>query len=244
MLINTAQKMIFQSPTLVAVIILCLVAFQPPSVYADGASSTQEPVAGAPTATDSPSSEPQQKEPGNTKTKDNALSPKLQADVRDMIAQFGAVVNTKDYSTIKNFMDFYADSNARFIKDSILYDPYIPNKVVAQEKIDLLKDEFVKYITSLVVAPLEYAMVLRVKSITNPRPRLIVAEVVIEEVAISNLHDDASNPEVASINKTLSTESNIKKIKTLVTSQCNVLMRQSATMVISGMNCAEKIIIY
>lgn len=179
--------------------------------------------------------------------KTNEVSEEAKKEVRDLVAQFAAVINTKNGRTIGNFIDFYVDSGARFDKHVMLFDPHIPGKVIAEEKISLNKQDFVKYITTLITSPVEYAMLTNVTSITPYNRHMPIAVVDVKEVAISNIADDgeASKKKSKEFSEELKKIADKKKqIKTIVSGNCTMVMRQSATMVINGMSCIEKIIIY
>ncbi|MDZ5760907.1 hypothetical protein [Lyticum sinuosum] len=163
----------------------------------------------------------------------------IQKKAHNLIAQFSAVLNRRKQDMIKAFINFYFDKDAKFIKKTSLYDSYTPNKIIVEENIALNKDEYEKYIATTITAPLKYAISSKVENIKIINRFMFMATVKFKEITISSVKN---NNITENIND--KTKNSDNKMKTIFDTRCNIVLRQSATMVINGMNCIEKIIIY
>ncbi len=94
---------------------------------------------------------------GGSTQQDTSLEKKInEANVNDLLGKIRNIFNKRDPDSIKSFFDFYADSDARFIKTTFLIDPDNPDNVLQNEGINLSRGEYVDYMSKILRNPTRY----------------------------------------------------------------------------------------
>lgn len=90
-------------------------------------------------------------------SQDNVLEKKINdTNVNDLLGKIRNIFNKREAEPIKSFFDFYADSDARFIKTTFLIDPDNPDNILQNEGINLSRGEFVDYMSKILKNPTRY----------------------------------------------------------------------------------------
>lgn len=184
----------------------------------------------------------------NTLTFNNlsiAEDEQMKALVSSWLEQMSAVINSRNLNTIEKFFLFYTGSSAQFIKHSSLYIAG-SDTPIAQDNILLNRDKYIPYIYSLTIYPKIYGYKANLTDLTKQSDGTYIASVAIEEVALTETdNDNVKNSSHKDTNTTDEEKSDNQPscVKTIVSTNCNMSFLQSATLVLLGSNCVEKIAI-
>ena len=165
-----------------------------------------------------------------TNIKDGMANQSVENEVKYMLLQMSNVINTKDPRKITEFFNYYASPKATFIKKSVLINPTDNRSEEAREDIALTRDEYVKYLLSLLEPTSQYAMQAEVLSVEAALEEgYSISSVAINEVAVYKIKNK---------------EDKDVYIKTSVITNCNYsLFTRSTHPLLTGSNCLEKIMI-
>jgi len=148
----------------------------------------------------------------------------------DFIAQLNAVINTRNASQIEKFFKYYSTNDARFVKHTIVVDPNDPSKITEADTNKNL-DEYIDSLKKNLIGVIDYGFVAYVQKFDlQPGGKSAIVQIHIDEVSISSIPGETPNIRV--------------QAKTVVSSNCNLNLKLAASSpIISGITCAEKIII-
>lgn len=156
----------------------------------------------------------------------------IKTSVIKLMDQFAAVVNSGRKEIIGEFMRFYADRDASFIKNSKLYDPFLADKIIGQENLEMNRDQYINYLYHISSIPLTYSMNIKVTNVSNDKNGNITAAISMNEISVAAIKNSAN----------LQNDPNNKNnVKINVATNCNISLRRSSTLIITGSNCIEKI---
>jgi len=154
----------------------------------------------------------------------------LEGAVSNLITQFSSAMNLRKKNQISNFINYYADENAKFERKSILVDDN--NESISKEEREyaLNKSEYIEYLCNIASRPLQYSFNAQITNFNFDHDnKFAIAGIAIEEVAISQI----SGPKRSNLT-----------IKVVVSTNCNFSFDlQQIPPSILGNNCIEKIII-
>lgn len=152
-----------------------------------------------------------------------------QDDIIQMVGRMQSIMNQRTISGIEKYFGYYADSEARFLKTSYLVDPDNSEKILAQESLNMSRDEYIKYIKNILNPPTNYVYKATVNSVKM--------DDIVNQALVSY-----STQEYATINVLDSTYNKVAEETSLIRSNCNMIVDYNSTdIVILSINCAEKI---
>ncbi len=104
--------------------------------------------------------------------------------IDDFFAQLENTLNSRDIKKIKDYYEFYANTDAVFIKKSFLFDK---NAIkIAESDLSMNKKDFVNYTLQSVMDPSFYSATIKVNKKSRENSILLQATVEIEEKARKN----------------------------------------------------------
>ncbi len=144
-------------------------------------------------------------------------------------------MNNRDMKDISGFYKFYADSSARFLKTSYLLDPNDRSKNLAEESLNMGREEYVTYIGNILNGLDEYAYRLTINGIKPiDGSDSILVSYGVEEYSLrkgQEVVDPNTNQKVQ------------KNDVSFVSTNCNMSIgTATGDPVILSTNCIEKII--
>lgn len=151
-----------------------------------------------------------------------------EANVLDLLSKIRDVFNNRGSDAISSFYNFYADSDARFIKTTFLIDPDNPDNIVGNEGINLSRSEYIDYIIKILKNPSKYfyrQSDIQFKLGSKPTDALISFHA--DEII---MYDAPSSPGLE------------RYEKMLTSSNCNMNVQlYGGGLKIMGLNCIEKV---
>jgi hypothetical protein len=147
--------------------------------------------------------------------------------IRQFFNKIQNLMNKREINDIESFYKYYADSSARFIKTSYLLDPTDKSKVLAQESLNMSKNEYIKYIKDILKPLNNYAYRSTISNITIDKANSIalisygIEEYSLIKAATNSQPDDT----------------------TFISANCNMnLSIEGGDTSILSTNCIEKIV--
>ncbi len=167
-------------------------------------------------------------------------------EITTWFEQMSGVINSRNFDVIKSFFSFYSSNSAIFIKNSALYIDG-GNDPSAEDKISLGRDDYIKYLYNLTQYPKFYAYKANLTQLQKQKDGTYIASVSIEEIAISEVINKTQDTKDINKNNEKIDQNNQQNqttlVKTLVSTNCNMTFSRSATLLLLGSNCLEKIAI-
>ncbi len=147
------------------------------------------------------------------------------ATIRAFFIKIQNLMNKRDISEIESFYKYFTDSSARFIKIAYLLDPEDKTKVVAQESLNMSKDEYITYIKDILKPLNSYAYRVTVNSINRTGSAgVAIVNYSIDEYTL--IRSEKNEEEAA-----------------FISANCNMnIGLDSGDAVILSTNCIEKIV--
>jgi hypothetical protein len=151
--------------------------------------------------------------------------------IRQFMFKMQSVMNKRNRNEMNTFFSYYADSTARFQKTSYLLDSDNTSKIIAQESLDMNKDEYIQYLKDVLESLSYYFFKITVDSIKidNVTNVALVSYRVDEYGLTEERKLDENNKPITNAN--------------FISANCNMnLSIESGDTMILSSNCVEKIV--
>jgi hypothetical protein len=148
--------------------------------------------------------------------------------IRQFFYKIQNLMNKRSINDIESFYKYYIDSSARFIKASYLLDPNDKSKVLAQESLNMSKNEYIEYIKDILKPLNNYAYRSTISNINIDKAKSIaLITYSIEEYSLITADKNSSQPDDT----------------TFISANCNMnLSIEGGDTSILSTNCIEKIV--
>lgn len=151
-------------------------------------------------------------------------------DIKQFILKMQSIMNRRNNGEIGTFFSYFTDSSARFLKTSYLVNAQDQNKILAQESLNMTRDEYIEYISTILKSVDRYGYKITINKIKIDQPKSIaLVSYSVDEYSIINGDRNAQNK----------TEDEV----TFISANCNANFSvEDGDVLILSTNCIEKII--
>ncbi len=145
--------------------------------------------------------------------------------VRNFLTKIQNLMNKRDIKEIESFYTYFTDSSARFIKKSYLLDNTDKSKILAEESLNMSKEEYINYIKEILKPLNQYAYRINVNKIDrNEAAGIAIINYSVDEYTL--IKSDKGAEEAA-----------------FISANCNMNVGlDTGDAVILSTNCIEKIV--
>ena len=140
------------------------------------------------------------------------------------------LMNKRNITDIESFYTYYTDSSARFLKTSYLLDSNDKSKILAQESLNMSKDEYINYIREILKPLSEYAYRITINKISHDTSSgVALITYSLEEYSLSKVVIDPKLPPTEDAS--------------FISTNCNMnISTEGGDLSILSTNCIEKIV--